>query len=303
MPTRGRLQAHRRADPARHGDRIGCSASCPAAARILASFAVLHARKAHLREPEEFGKGAIEGVAGPEAANNAGAQTSFIPMLTLGIPANPVMALMIGAMIIQGIVPGPNVVTEQPALFWGIIASMWIGNLMLIVLNLPLIGLWVKLLTSPIMCCFRPSSCSAAIGVYSVNTNVFDLFLVAFFGSRRLPAFEAALRAGPAAARLRARSNARGTFASRDDPVAWRPDAFVTRPVSAIPAGHRSRGAGGCLPAGRQEETRGSLRRGGVRPDTRRQGQPRRHLPFRLLRRRSGASDPWLTRRCSSERC
>ena len=96
-----------------------------------------------------FGKGAIEGVAAPEAANNAGAQTSFIPMLTLGIPSNPVMALMIGAMIIQGIQPGPSVMTEQPALFWGLIVSMWIGNLMLLVLNLPLIGLWVKMITIP----------------------------------------------------------------------------------------------------------------------------------------------------------
>src|SRR6185437_6693431 len=96
-----------------------------------------------------FGKGAIEGVASPEAANNAGAQTSFIPMLTLGIPSNPVMALMIGAMIIQGIQPDPSVMTEQPALFWGLIVSMWIGNLMLLVLNLPLIGLWVKMISVP----------------------------------------------------------------------------------------------------------------------------------------------------------
>ncbi len=118
----------------------------PGGGAILASFASYTVEKRVSKRPEEFGRGAIEGVAGPESANNAGAQTSFIPLLTLGIPANPVMALMVGAMIIQGIVPGPNVASNEPALFWGIIASMWIGNLMLIVLNLPLIGLWVKLL-------------------------------------------------------------------------------------------------------------------------------------------------------------
>ena len=124
----------------------------PGGGAILASFASYTIEKKLSKHPEEFGHGAIAGVAGPESANNAGAQTSFIPLLTLGIPANPVMALMIGAMIIQGIVPGPSVVTDQPELFWGIIASMWIGNLMLVVLNLPLIGLWVKLLTIPKPC-------------------------------------------------------------------------------------------------------------------------------------------------------
>src|SRR6185369_10522807 len=101
------------------------------------------------KTPERFGKGAIEGVAGPESANNAGAQTSFIPMLTLGIPTNPVMALMVGAMTIQGIAPGPRVMVQQPDLFWGIIASMWLGNMMLVVINLPLIGIWVSLLKVP----------------------------------------------------------------------------------------------------------------------------------------------------------
>ena len=117
---------------------------------MLASFAAYTLEKKLSQDAgAEFGKGAIEGVAAPESANNAGAQTSFIPMLTLGIPSNPVMALMIGAMIIQGIAPGPQVMTEKPELFWGMIASMWVGNLMLVVLNLPLIGMWVKLLTVP----------------------------------------------------------------------------------------------------------------------------------------------------------
>ena len=131
---------------------------------MLASFSAYALEKKISKNSANFGKGAIEGVAAPESANNAGAQTSFIPMLTLGIPSNPVMALMIGAMIIQGIQPGPSVMTEQPELFWGIIVSMWIGNLFLLVLNLPLIGLWVKMISVPyhflypailVFCCDR----------------------------------------------------------------------------------------------------------------------------------------------------
>src|SRR5690606_12627118 len=121
----------------------------PGGGHVLSSFASYSLEKRSSSRPEEFGTGAIEGVAGPESANNAGAQTSFIPMLTLGIPAHPVMALMIGAFIIQGITPGPNVIRDEPALFWGIIVSMWVGNLMLVMLNLPLIGVWVRLLTIP----------------------------------------------------------------------------------------------------------------------------------------------------------
>lgn len=154
----------------------------PGGGAVLAAFASYTVEKRMSKTPEEFGHGAIEGVAGPESANNAGAQTSFIPLLTLGIPANPVMALMVGAMIIQGIVPGPNVATEQPALFWGVIASMWIGNLMLVVLNLPLIGLWVRLLKVPYHVLFPIIMAFCSIGVYSVNSNVYDLYAVAFFG-------------------------------------------------------------------------------------------------------------------------
>ncbi len=120
-------------------------------------------------------------MAAPEAANNAGAQTSFIPMLTLGIPSNPVMALMIGAMIMQGIQPGPAVITEQPALFWGLIASMWIGNLFLIILNLPLIGLWVRLLRVPYPILYPVILTFCAIGIFSLNGSTFDLFLMPLF--------------------------------------------------------------------------------------------------------------------------
>lgn len=154
----------------------------PGGGAILASFASYTIEKRISQNPKEFGQGAVAGVAGPESANNAAAQTSFIPLLTLGIPANPVMALMIGAMIIKGVVPGPNVATEEPALFWGIIASMWIGNLMLIILNLPLVGLWVKLLTVPYYILFPIIMSFCAIGVYSVNSNVYDLYTVAAFG-------------------------------------------------------------------------------------------------------------------------
>src|SRR5439155_13344849 len=119
------------------------------------------------KHPEQFGNGAIEGVAGPESANNAGAQTSFIPLLTLGIPSNVVMALMVGAMTIHNIQPGPQVMTKNPQLFWGLIVSMWVGNLMLVILNLPLVGLWVKLLSIPYRYLFPAITVFCAIGCYS----------------------------------------------------------------------------------------------------------------------------------------
>src|SRR6185503_5768801 len=119
----------------------------PGGGPVLGAFSAYTLEKKMSKTPERFGKGALEGVAAPESANNAAAQTSFIPLLTLGIPSNPVMALMIGAMIIHGIQPGPQIMTAKPDLFWGMIASMWVGNLLLVVLNLPLIGMWVKLLT------------------------------------------------------------------------------------------------------------------------------------------------------------
>ncbi|MCP4559081.1 MAG: tripartite tricarboxylate transporter permease [Bosea sp.] len=154
----------------------------PGGGALLSSFASYSLEKKLSRTPGAFGKGAIEGVAGPEAANNAGAQTSFIPMLTLGLPANAVMAMMVGAMIMQGIVPGPNVATAQPALFWGLIASMWLGNLMLLVLNLPLVGLWARLMTIPYTWLFPAILTFSAIGIYSLNGNVFDLYALCIAG-------------------------------------------------------------------------------------------------------------------------
>lgn len=154
----------------------------PGGGALLASFAAYTLEKKINRNPRiPFGKGAIQGVAGPESANNAGAQTSFIPMLTLGIPPNAVMALMVGAMTIKGIQPGPQVMTSNPELFWGLIASMWIGNLMLIVLNLPLIGIWIKLLTVPYRFLFPAIVVFCCIGTYSLNNNAFDVYMTAGF--------------------------------------------------------------------------------------------------------------------------
>jgi TctA family transporter len=131
------------------------------------------------KPPHSFGSGDIRGVAAPESANNAGAQTSFIPMLTLGVPSNPTMAMMIGALMIQGITPGPGVMNERPDLFWGLIASMWVGNLMLLVLNLPLVGLWIRLLSIPYRMMFPAIFVFCCIGAYSVNSEVFDIYTVA----------------------------------------------------------------------------------------------------------------------------
>jgi TctA family transporter len=154
----------------------------PGGGALLASFGAYTLEKKVSKNSAQFGKGAIEGVAAPEAANNAGAQTSFIPLLTLGIPSNAVMALMIGAMMIQGIAPGPQVMTERPQLFWGMIASMWLGNLMLVVLNLPLIGMWIKLLTVPYRILYPSILVFMAIGVFSLSNNPFDVFMMALFG-------------------------------------------------------------------------------------------------------------------------
>ncbi len=204
----------------------------PGGGAILASFASYTVEKRLSKTPEKFGKGAIEGVAGPESANNAGAQTSFIPLLTLGIPANPVMALMVGAMIIQGIVPGPNVATEQPALFWGIIASMWIGNLMLIVLNLPLIGVWVRLLKVPYHVLFPIIMAFCSIGVYSVNSNVYDLYAVAGFGLMgymmiKLRCEPAPLLLGFVLGPMLEENLRRAMILGRGDPM-----TFLSRPIS-----------------------------------------------------------------------
>jgi TctA family transporter len=153
----------------------------PGGGASLASFGSYMMERKMSRGRDKFGQGAIEGVAGPEAANNAAAQTSFIPLLTLGIPSNAVMALMVGALIIQGIQPGPRMVEAQPDLFWGLIASMWLGNLMLLVINLPMIGMWVKLLQVPYKFLYPSILVFCCIGVYSLNNNVFDVYMTILF--------------------------------------------------------------------------------------------------------------------------
>lgn len=154
----------------------------PGGGATLSSFASYALEKRISKTPREFGHGAVAGLAGPESANNAGAQTSFIPMLTLGLPSNPVMALMIGALMIHGIQPGPNVITEQPALFWGLIVSMWVGNVLLVVLNLPLINLWVKLLAFPYHLLFPAIVVITCIGVFSISNSLFDVWMLLLFG-------------------------------------------------------------------------------------------------------------------------
>ena len=210
---------HDAGDPARHGDRQ--PARHPARRRAsIASFFSYSAREEGLALPRtSSGKGAIEGVAGPEAANNAAAQTAFIPTLTLGIPAAPTMALMLGAMIMHNIQPGPQVMTRNPELFWGLIASMWIGNLMLVILNLPLVGIWVRLLRSRTRRSIPAILLFCCIGVYSVADS--DLRRLPHRGlrRRRLRLPQARLRAGAADPRLRARPDAGGELPPGDGPV------------------------------------------------------------------------------------
>jgi putative tricarboxylic transport membrane protein len=154
----------------------------PGGGATLSSFAAYAFEKKVSKTPEQFGRGAVEGVAGPESANNAGAQTSFIPMLTLGIPGNAVMALMIGALMIHGIQPGPQIMTERPEMFWGMVASMWIGNLMLVIINLPLIGMWVQLLKVPYRFLYLSILLFCGIGVYTVANSPIAVLLAAGFG-------------------------------------------------------------------------------------------------------------------------
>jgi putative tricarboxylic transport membrane protein len=205
----------------------------PGGGHILSSFASYSAEKRLSKHPEEFGHGAIEGVAGPESANNAAAQTSFIPLLTLGIPAHPVMALMVGAFILQGITPGPNVINDQPALFWGIIASMWVGNVLLVLLNLPLIGLWVKMLSIPYRALFPAIVIFACIGCYSINQNIYDVWAIGFFGIVgylliRFGCEPAPLLLGFVLGPMLEEHLRRAMIISRGDPT-----IFVTRPISA----------------------------------------------------------------------
>jgi TctA family transporter len=205
----------------------------PGGGALLSSFAAYTLEKKLAKDGSRFGKGDIRGVAGPEAANNAGAQTSFIPMLTLGIPSNVVMALMVGAMTIKGIQPGPQVMTSNPSLFWGLIASMWVGNLMLVVLNLPLIGIWIKLLTVPYRFLFPAIMVFCCIGLYTLNNNPFDIYLGALFAIigyafYKLGCEPAPLLLGFILGPMMEENLRRALLLSRGD---W--TAFITRPLSA----------------------------------------------------------------------
>ncbi|HEY4069779.1 MAG TPA: tripartite tricarboxylate transporter permease [Burkholderiaceae bacterium] len=205
----------------------------PGGGALLASFASYTLEKKVAGASGKFGRGDIRGVAGPESANNAGAQTSFIPMLTLGIPPNAVMALMVGAMTIKGIQPGPQVMTSNPQLFWGLIASMWVGNAMLVILNLPLIGIWIKLLTVPYRYLFPAITLFCCVGVYTLNNSTFDVFLTALFALigyvfYKLSCESAPLLLGFILGPLMEENLRRALLLSRGD---W--SAFVTRPLSA----------------------------------------------------------------------
>jgi putative tricarboxylic transport membrane protein len=205
----------------------------PGAGHVLASFGAYAIEKRLSRRKEEFGHGAIEAVASPEAANNAAAQTSFIPLLSLGLPAHPVMALMIGAFIIHGIQPGARVITSQPELFWGLIVSMWIGNLFLVLLNLPLIGIWVRMLTIPYRMLYPAIIAFAAIGTYSLALSAWDVFAIAFFGVLgygliKLGCEPAPLLLGFVLGPLLEDHLRRALIISRGDP-----SIFIQRPISA----------------------------------------------------------------------
>jgi TctA family transporter len=204
----------------------------PGTGPAIASFSSYMLEKKMAKDPSRFGKGAIEGVAGPESANNADAQCKFIPTLTLGIPASAVMALMLGALTIQGIAPGPQVMTQKPDLFWGLVASMWIGNAMLVILNLPLVGLWVMLLKVPYRLLFPAIMTFSCIGIYSVNNSPFELYLTAIFGIigfiwMKLEMPPAPMLLGFVLGPLMEENLRRALLISRGDPT-----VFFTRPIS-----------------------------------------------------------------------
>jgi TctA family transporter len=204
----------------------------PGGGAVLSSFASYTMEKKISKNPERFGKGHPAGLAGPESANNAAAQTSFIPLLTLGIPGNAVTALMVGAMTIHNIQPGPQVMSSNPDLFWGLIVSMWIGNMMLVILNLPLVGLWVKLLKVPYRMLFPAIVLFCSIGVYSLNYNVFDIYVMAIFGIigyfwSKLKCEGAPLLLGLVLGPMMEENFRRALLLSRGDFT-----TFVTRPLS-----------------------------------------------------------------------
>ena len=205
----------------------------PGNGAVLGPFASYTIEKKLAKDPRRFGRGAIEGVAGPEAANNAGAQTSFIPLLTLGIPPNAVMALMVGAMTIHGIIPGPQVMTKNPDLFWGMIASMWVGNLMLLIINLPLVGVWVRLLKVPYHLMFPAILMFCCIGIYSINSLPTDVMFIGLFGLVGYVLIKFGFEPAPmllgfVLGKLMEENLRRALIISRGDSM-----TFVERPVSA----------------------------------------------------------------------
>ncbi len=205
----------------------------PGGGPMLSSFTAYALEKKIAADPSRFGKGALEGVAAPESANNAGAQMSFIPLLTLGVPANVTMALMAGAMMMQGIQPGPSVIHEQPTLFWGLVVSMWIGNLMLVVLNLPLVGLWVKLLSVRYEYLYLAIAAFCCVGVYSLNNSPFDVYVMVAFGLvgyvfKKLGAEPAPFIMGMILGPMMEEFLRRSMQLSRGDPI-----IFIQRPISA----------------------------------------------------------------------
>ena len=231
MPTLADLKA---SGPAiARGTAVGSFfGALPGTGPAIAAFSAYMLEKKLAKDPSRFGKGAIEGVAAPEAANNAAAQTAFIPTLTLGIPGSAVMALMLGAMTIQGIAPGPQVMTQKPELFWGLIASMWLGNLMLIVLNLPLVGMWVKLLKVPYRWLFPSILMFVCVGNYSLNNSSMDIYLAAALGIVgylfiKLGCEPAPLILGFVLGPLMEENLRRAMLISRGDPT-----VFFTRPIS-----------------------------------------------------------------------
>jgi putative tricarboxylic transport membrane protein len=231
MPTKQDLKDS--AWPIVRGTSIGAFLGVlPGTGPAIASFSSYMLEKKVAKDPSRFGKGAIEGVAGPESANNADAQCKFIPTLTLGIPASATMALMLGALTIQGIAPGPQVMTQKPDLFWGLVASMWIGNAMLVILNLPLIGLWVSLLKVPYRMLFPAIMAFSCIGIYSVNNSAFEVYLAAIFGIigivwMKLEMPPAPMLLGFVLGPLMEENLRRALLISRGDPT-----VFVTRPIS-----------------------------------------------------------------------
>jgi len=220
--------------PTVRGTAMGaCFGVLPGTGPALSSFATYMLEKKIARDPSRFGRGAIEGVAAPEAANNAAAQTAFIPMLTLGIPATATMALMLAALTLQGIATGPQVMLDKPDLFWGLIASMWIGNCLLVILNLPLVGLWVRLLTVPYRWLFPSIILFCCIGNYSGSNNPFDVYLCALIGVLgyvlvKLECEPAPLLLGYVLGPLLEENLRRALLIARGDPT-----VFFTRPLSA----------------------------------------------------------------------